>query len=465
MYRNSYKQKKLASDRLIKCNFVIVAVLTISSTALTAYLLNVIVYSQPKSSSSSSTEVSNVSMFDSSDEALYPIARSTQSDTSLRDQNSIAQTMNTGIDWDIDQTQAAISLNQSLDIARDWNPLLEASEAIESKVRPDLLPLNMQKFKEQLALMSKQDLLRLLKILQERIDRSAILLKKRNIAERRMMDQTKLDYQFKEKEAVVHRSEKMSQLMSYLDRLQSNMPQININRLNGLASLNENNKSLVRIVKPSIMNAVLKPADSMQSGLERDVRAADSSWRDQIQSVAPSEGWPQQPEVVVEDWPAEQTTARPKRRKKKKKIHTTTTSTTPLPPIIIETTYTPPTSPAPPTAFEEVWIEEEEDIYRPPRRKLKKYKKKPIPTTTTTTTSTTTTTTTTPPPPTTTTTTTEAPIIEDWHKDHWAAKSSSTSAPAPSWPTEPEQEEKWPEEEWLNTVRDTVQNQLNLIYV
>lgn len=449
MYKNiPYQHKRSACDRLVGCNFVIIAVLTISSTALTAYLLNVIVYYEP----GSYAETNNVSVRKTEAETSYPIAKSTQS-------------TNTEVDWDGDQ-KAAIMKNQSLGLSRDWNPLLEASEAIESKMMPEALPLtiDMEKFKQRLATMTKHELLELLKILQERIDRSAVAVRKRNIAEKHLMEQTSFQHQFKEKEAVVHRSEKMSQLMDSLDRLQSNMPQININRLDGLSSMSKDARSLVKIVKPSIMNAVLKPPDqSMQGSLEREVRAVDNSWRDRIESVAPSEGWPQQPEVVVEDWPVEpQTTARPKKKKKKKKVQTTTTTTTTTPPPP-ETTYVPPSSPAPPTAFEEVWIEEEEDIYRPPRRKLKKYKKKPLPatttTTTTTTTSTTTTTTTTPAP----TTTTEAPV-EDWPKDHWAAK-SSTSSPATSWPSEPAQEEKWPEEEWLNTVKDTVQNQLNLIYV
>lgn len=449
MYKNiPYQHKKSACDRLIRCNFVIIAVLTVSSTALTAYLLNVIVYYEP------SAVTNNVSVAKTEAEASYPNAKS-------------AQSTNTDVDWDGDQ-KATIMKNQSLGMSRDWNPLLEASEAIESKMMPEAIPLtiDMEKFKQRLATMTKHELLELLKVLQERIDGSAVAERKRNIADKHSMEQTRIQHQFKEKEAVVHRSEKMSQLMDYLDRLQLNMPQININRLDGLSSMSGDAKSLVKIVKPSIMNAVLKPPDqSMQSSLEREVRAVDNSWQERIESVAPSEGWPQQPEVVVEDWPVEpQTTARPKKKKRKKKVPTTTTTstttTTPPPP---ETTYVPPSSPAPPTAFEEVWIEEEEDIYRPPRRKLKKYKKKPLTTTTTTTTSTSTTTTTTSTTPAPTTTTTEAPV-EDWPKDHWAAK-SSTSSPATGWPNEPAQEEKWPEEEWLNTVKNTVQNQLNLIYV
>lgn len=357
--------------------------------------------------------------------------------------------------------------NNSSGLPNEWRPIVGARDDIERNPNI-LLREGMKKFKERLSNMSKIELLKLLKIVQDKIDMSVLSLNKRNVDKLEAEPTKILDVILKKnKENVVTRSEKMKQLMNNLEKIESVAPELDEKKLNKITKFEDDINSVVRIVKPDLLEAVTKkPLPSLAS---QSAISGSTSWRNEIvASLQPVESdWPQNQEVAIEDWPVVQPSAKPKRKKKKKRIvvtTTTTTTTTPAP-VIIETTptYIPPSSPA---AFEEVWIEEEEDIVRPPRRKLKKYKKKTSPVSETTTTSTTTTTTTTTRAP----TTTIAPeiVTEDWPNDDPWLKSSTKVPVINTWPEKqeiPEQQGKWPEEEWLNAVRDSVQNRYNIMFI
>jgi len=427
-----------------------------------------------------------------------------------------------------------------------WQPMLmQASEPSEMKLfrQPRGLlrtSASLHRFNKKLSTFSRAELLGLLKILQERIDHSGLMVKKRQVATdmRETLDPDASVARFNTSTAVVSppslapttsnttprsteivkRSNKMNHLMNYLDSIESMVSKIDVGNLDRLSTM-DGERSIVHVVRPELMSTILvtdgnagsNPSQFLggkdgvrgSQGLEEDERVV-ASWKPGsgigVESVAPDAGWPQ--EEVEEDWPS-QTTAKPKKRKRKRKrIPTTTTTSTTSTSTTTTTTSTttsttttpapeswPTTSQPPSSGLEEIWIEEEEDIVRPPKRKTKKYKKKTLPTSdTTTTTSTTTTTrapttstsTTTTQVPTTSTTTTQAPI-EDWPEEEaWPEQQpviiSSTKAPK-LWPSQPvpgqqqqqqqqqQQDEKWPEEEWLNELRDEIQNRLHVIYV
>lgn len=520
MFRSSFNQRNRSHDLLVRCNFAIVIILTISSTALTAYILNFIVNSSHRKVINDTiqlfppTQGSKSKLVDNNDDDIIPqsseVISSHHSNTNdnmqilpparplierlklheigaVYNQNSL-----TFLDENfknksqhIDSIRLYPFKDNSFVSSNEWRPIVEVKDSvgIGKKVHPDvILSEGMKKFKQRLSNMSKIELLKLLKIVQERIDMSVLSLKKRN-ADKFESEPTKMPSTLKQhvggkEQYVVTRSEKMRQLMDNLEKIELIAPELDENKLNKITKL-ENERSIVRIVKPDLIEAVTKkPSLSMVKRRDTlNALSGSTSWRNEmIASLQPVEvGWPQQPqqEVTVEDWPTVQpiSTVRPKKRKKKKKVVITTTTTTPAPVIIEYTSTIPPSPPAPPAAFEEVWIEEEEDIVRPPRRKLKKYKKKtsqaPETTTTSTSTTTTTTTTTTRPP---TTTTAPEVITEDWPNDDPWPTQPSTKAPTTieTWPEKqevPEQQGKWPEEEWLNAVRDNVQNQYNILYI
>lgn len=507
MFSSSYNQRNRSHDLLVRCNFAIVIFLTISSTALTAYILNFIVTNTHRRVTNTNETIHNSlpqSTSKNSDDDIVPQSSEVFSSQQVINNNNInkdiqgtpsstwtfddkARVHKIGFDDGINSSDGSSNnkilsnnhmfkqpfKNNSLVFPDEWRPIVDmARKDTEKDVHyPDvLLSEGLKKFKERLSNMSKIELLKLLKIVQDRIDMSVLSLKKRNV-DRLVAEPTKvLDFKLKKnKENVVTRSEKMKQLMDNLEIIESVAPELDENKLNKITK-SDNDKSIVRIVKPDLIEAVTKKPSLSEASIDTlGAISGSTSWRNEIvASLQPVEtGWPQE-EVVVEDWPVVQPSVKPKRKKKKKKI--TTTSTTTLAPVIIETTptYIPP-SPAPPSAFEEVWIEEEEDIVRPPRRKLKKYKKKTSQAPETTTTSTTTTTTTT------TTSTTKAPttvapevVTEDWPNDDLWPQSSTKAPVLNTWPEKqeiPEQQGKWPEEEWLNAVRDNVQNQYNILYI
>lgn len=363
--------------------------------------------------------------------------------------------------------------------AIDW----AASEVVSRRVAPvGGGRFNASGFREKLAQLSRADLLKLLKIVQVRLDHSTRPLGKRQAASNvtrpasaqaggqhaNETSATSATSSTKRPDTVI-RSDKMNRLVKYLETVEASMPQINMSELERLTAL-EGERSVVRVVKPAVLSGVLEPEP--EAGKLGLVSEADSppisSWRDPVESVAPSgDGgvWSKEP---VEDWPAETTeaptTRRPRKRKRKKFVSTTSTTTT--------TTWAPETtSTTPAQAFEEVWIEEEEEIVRPPRRKTKKYKKKTSAAPEVVSTTTTTTTTTTTPTPTSSTTLLPA-IIEDWPEEVWPHQDqvevSSTASPK-LWPEQPQpaphgEVEKWPEEEWLNELRDDIQSRLHLVY-
>lgn len=485
MYRSSYNQRDRSCDHLVRCNFAIVIALTISSTALTTYILNSIVNSPYKKANNDTKH--SFPIITKSQLARLPVSSDFADDITPESSEFIPSRHANNLRTTSSATWPNIRLhhkgltgsnqsknvngnsemfgqvfNNSLILPKEWQPIVESSESVATEIESNIL-LNegMKKFKQRLSTMSKSELLKLLKIVQDRIDKSVLSLKKRNVDKPLVGEPTKIVVKIKKSgENVVTRSEKMKQLMENLEKIESNVPQLDTNKLNKL-TMSDNEKSVVRIVKPVLIEAVTKKPDLPKPKHEDTaLNSGITSWRKElIASLQPVEqGWPQQQEVV-EDWPTVQPSIRPKKKKKKKRITTTTTTT--QTPVIVETsTFIPPSSPAP---FEEVWIEEEEDIVRPPRRKLKKYKKKTsqAPETTTTSTSTTTTTTSAP-------TTTAAPdvVTEDWPNDElWP---QSTSKAPNLWPEKqeiPEQQGKWPEEEWLNAVRDHVQNQYNILYL
>lgn len=390
--------------------------------------------------------------------------------------------------------------------SRAVEPLsLSSSDIVATRVRPAATELhtskNLMRLKEKLSHLNRADLLKLLRLVQDRIDHS---IKRRQVelagSETALVNNSgqthstvngttkaNINTKLAPSEPVVVRSQKLKQLMSHMDKIELIMPQINKEALDRLAATtDEEEKSVVRVIKPGLLSSILQANSSEMKPQQHvvpsiDKLAADAPpsflWREPMEAVAPDADWPQ--DQQAEDWPTvtSSTTQRPRKRKRKRLRTTTSTTTT-----TTTTTTTPvpeaPTgsSTAPPAAFEEVWIEEEEDIVRPPRRKTKKYKKKtsPEPRTTTTTTSTTTTTTTTTRAPTTTSTSTStqspAVIIEDWPEEEWPQQEVSTKAPSIKWwpeksqPLPEEEHQKWPEEEWLNALRDDIQSRLHVVY-
>lgn len=369
--------------------------------------------------------------------------------------------------------------------------VLESSEIVATRVRPanELhTSHNLQRLKRKLAHLNRSDLIKLLGLVQERIDNS---IKKRQAeapmetlkleasasggSVARIQNNTTVNNASDQAnvQPVVVRSAKMEQLMGYLEKIETNMPQLNATALDRLTALNDE-LSIVRVVKPETLNSVLqangtdlKPLNSQQQVGSFIESSPFSSWHEPVESVAPdSDWWPQQQKEPVEDWsPVTQAPVTQRPRKKKRKRVRTTTTTTYAP----ETTtyYQQPSSsssPAPQTALEEVWIEEEEEIVRPPRRKTKKYKKRTQPEQITTSTTTTTRI------PTRYTTTQQPAIIEDWPEEQWPQQEQASSTKAPhKWPEQlqqvPEEEhQKWPEEEWLNALRDDIQSRLHLVY-
>lgn len=443
-----HQRHRLHYARLTRGNSVIIAVLTVISTALTAYLLTVITKNM--------TSESPVSRVSTRDSLGFPQPLESASQQAPKHPN---HRMN---------YKRSLRSNQSIILPKEWQPIVEASEEIVTRVKPDdYITQSLHKFKDRLAHMSQPELLKLLRVLQAKVGKAPAtsIIKKRHASRLTASDTQKISTHV---EPTIMRSDKMSRLMSYLDSIESISPTLDAKKLKRMSTMDEGG-SIIRVVKPEIMAAMLSTSNPA-----RVVRET-ASWQDQQQNkfLVPNgeAGWPQQ-DVVVEDWPTVQPVqpaAQPKRRKKKKKVPitttTTTTTTTPAPVFVETTTFTPPPSPAPPSAapFEEVWIEEEEDIYRPPRRKTKKYKKKTsaAPETTTTSTTTTTTTTTTTPAPTTAAPVVE-PVAEEWPNDVWPAQ-SSTKAPT-LWPAN-KQEEQWPEEEWLDAFKNDIQNRLHIVYV
>ena len=457
-----YRGSRAPRIKFLRCNSALVAILTISLTALTAYLITMI--ANPYRVSTNWTTPGNST----------PVDRLDQQNAFSDSRQRHRRTLKTTVQPSKLSRPFSILTNRSIILPIEWQPMVEASEMISTRIQPnEPTQLSASKFKQGLAHLNRSDLLRLLKILQDRIDKSRMTMKKRNVEQEPSASTQNTQGDNKDEprdEIVVARSPKMRQLMDYLERIESTVPKIDVERLEKFSATN-NERSIVRVIRPEVMSAVLQTESKhipIRSGEEL------APWHERIESVAPVEDWPQQQEVV-EDWPqTEEPTQRPKKRKKKRrKLVTTTTSTTttttPLPVIIETTTYIPPSSPAPTAALEEVWIEEEEDIVRPPRRKLKKYKKKtlPLPRTTTTTSTTTSTTTTT------TTTTTRAPTAivntilpeEEWPEEQWPEDGTKSPKPiAEPWPQQ-EDQERWPEEEWLNALRDDIQKRLHIIYV
>ena len=484
MYSNHYNQRVRLSqhDTYLRCNSVVVAILTIILTSLVAYFLAVIATSstlkkKPFSNGSEESLESTRWLNENAGEQFKTLNYK-PAEVAHQHRNDFGK-----VDVPLEYLK-----REHQNVVRPvtgWQPLVEASEVVTSRVLkpPDNFVGKSERLRgirDQLNFLQRNELLQLIRILQKRVDEWPIVsIKKRHIEQSPTLTNVSSSSRESEsslpKEPVVIRSSKMNRLVAYLDKIQSNIPPIDVGKLEKLAALDDE-KSIVRIVAPGTVDAVLKANSSSQDSDSRTPYKANTqeivSWRERRESVAPTGDFGDWPQEQVEDWPVSSTTVRPRKKKIRKKVVVSTTSTTTTTTLAPETTTTPPTippsSPTPPQAFEEVWIEEEEEIIRPPRRKSKKYKKKPAvqetttlaPTTTTTSTTTTTTTTTTTPAPT-IQTTTLAPE-EDWPDDPWP-QASSTKSPE-LWPQQPVEEEKWPEEEWLDELKNDVQKRIHVIY-
>lgn len=573
-YTNSQQQThpkhkpRRAYACLLHGNSLIIALLTIAMTAATAFVITGIANSVNSKSLFNRTLITKRSQ-------IYPEVPMRimipQKFASLESKNqqsggvNMASNENSKINH---KRSLSKQTSQSIILPKEWQPIMEASEMMSTKVKPEMyLVESLKKFKRRLSKMNHAELVSMMKVLEDRVEKSAYNWKggmthnstpmpmsitptttttmlttttktmegkgKSDLSpigtmtkmaprgeeiEEKMpliqmgkmvRPQEPMTQQKEQQDQVVMRSDKLNKLMNYLESIESMTPKIDMNKLKMMIAMDDD-RSIVRVVKPEVMKAMLEVENGTESTsggndgegndvdddvngekvykFTRTVREIGHTSLDgsgDLDSVVPigssdaASDWPQQQEV--EDWPSP--TVHPslapkkrKRKKKKKVTTTTTTTTTPIPIYIETTTYLPPTPPPPPSphAFEEIWIEEEEDIVRPPKRKLKKYKKKTHPEapTTTSTTSTTTTTTTTPRPTrTTTTTTTTAEPVEDWPNDPWPQPVvvSSTSTRAPSvWPLKHEQEheqEQWPEEAWLESFKSDLQNRLHIVYV
>lgn len=476
---------------ILRVNALIIASLTVFTTACTVYLLVAIASTfkyGPHGNRSYATSHESISKILPSvlhqkshlgdlGNSWLNTTRQQRENLSLKNQSSTPRF----------NYKRSLKSNQTIILPKEWQPLIEASENMVAMIKPDeYLADSMHRFKLRLAKMSPQDLRRLLHVLQEKVNKSPTPTKKKREETRPSLTGANSSEVNKINGVdVIQRSRKMSRLMSYLESIESMASQLDVGKLNKLSAMDDN-QSIVRVVKPEVMEAVFKQGTATKrvgdtTTQSRAVREAGNRGIDSVAPTTLEADWPEQ-EVVVEDWPTTvQPAPRKKKRKKKKKVPvtttTTTTTTTPAPIIPETTTFTPPPAPSPPPqAFEEVWIEEEEDIVRPPRRKLKKYKKKTSPqetTTTTSTTTTTTTTTTTPAPTTTTTTVVPTTVIidtttEDWPEEAWPVTVSpkSTTTSAPLWPQKqlPE-EQQWPEEAWLENMTNDIQNRVHIMYV